>query len=38
MTENTFADCIRSYVDSKVDIPSYVNDVILNHNLNPIKI
>ncbi len=38
MTENTFVDYIRSYVDNKVDIPSYVSDVILNHNLNPIKI
>ena len=38
MTENTFVDYIKSYVDNNIDIPDYVKNVIHSNNLNPITI
>lgn len=38
MTENTFVNYIKSYVDNNIDIPDYVKNVIKSNNLNPIKI
>lgn len=38
MTENTFVDYIKSYVDNNINIPAYVKDMIDSKNLNPITI
>lgn len=38
MTENTFVNYIKSYVDNNIDIPDYVKNVIHSNNLNPITI
>ena len=38
MTETTFTDYIKSYVDNHIDVPTYVKDVIKSSNLDPIKI
>lgn len=38
MTEVTFTNYIKSYVDNHIDVPTYVKDVIKSSNIDPIKI
>lgn len=38
MTEVSFTNYIKSYVDNDITIPNYVSNVIAETELNPIKI
>ena len=38
MTELTFTNYVKSYVDNHIDIPEYINEYVKSNNLNPIKI
>ena len=38
MTELTFTNYVKSYVDNHIDIPEYINEYVKSNNLNPVKI
>lgn len=38
MTEVSFANYIKSYVDNGITVPNYVSNVIAKNKLDPIKI